>query len=130
MSCCHACDIDVTCCCHVSDIDVTCCCHASVCVQITNTDINILFYSLLLRSCAQERESTCTASFYHSPYPIQYRLGILYILTGGDVIETSCIWNIINVLCLDTSEIFCFGKDFFLFSPSFLSFTYPHNGIE
>ena len=112
MSCCHANDINVTCCCHASDIDVTCCCH-SVCLNLKD---NILLYSMLQRSCAQERESTCTASCYHSPYPIQYRLGILYILNGGNIIETSCIWNFINVLCLDTSETFCFGAEIFFLS--------------
>ena len=67
-----------------------------------------------------------------SPHPIQYRLGILYILTGGDVIEISCLWNFIDVLCLDTSETFSFwDRIFFLFLFCLsLSFTYPHNGIE
>ena len=54
------------------------------------------------------------------PYTIQVRL--LYILTGGDVIETSCMWNFIKVLCLDTSQTFCFGtENFFFLSLSLLS---------
>ena len=104
---------------HVVVMQVTLMWHVVVIVcvfKFKNIDNNILLYSMLQRSCAQERESTCTASCYHSPYPIQYRLGILYILTGGDVIETSCIWNFINVLCLDTSETFCFGTEIFFLS--------------
>ena len=56
------------------------------------------------------------------PYTIQVRL--LYILTGGDVIETSCMWNFIKVLCLDTSQTFCFGTENFFLSLSPCSLFY------